>query len=338
MKAVFIVSAAASAIYSSVWDVVIDWSLGDPYAHYPFLRDVMGYKYAWPYYIAMVLDPLLRFNWIVYAIYTEEVQYSAIFSFFVALSEVVRRGMWTIFRVENEHRTNVELFRASRDLALPYKIPSRSSSSIHQSVGSLDGQTLADSFHNPSVGTATGTPASTRTPLSRAGPSTPHPGSTPACPDLEAACMHGDAAASGAAGETARETRPPYLRRGVPYHAQPPIVQGFSHMGDQLYTAHAQDFERKNRDRLQEEDEEEDDDEDDEEDNEEDEDDEEDEGGGEEGEEGQEGGSRQHQQHERDTEGTRPGAERQRSRSYEREREGQISRARSLKRNKSNWI
>jgi hypothetical protein len=75
----------------------------------------------------MVLDPILRFNWIFYAIYAHDVQHSALLSFFMAFSEICRRGMWSIFRVENEHCTNVLRFRASRDIPLPYDIPSASS-------------------------------------------------------------------------------------------------------------------------------------------------------------------------------------------------------------------
>lgn len=40
----------------------------------------------------------------------------------IALSEITRRGIWTLFRVENEHCTNVGRFRASRDVPLPYEI------------------------------------------------------------------------------------------------------------------------------------------------------------------------------------------------------------------------
>lgn len=83
----------------------MDWSLGDPYAQYPFLRSVLGYKHPWMYYGAMFLDPILRFNWIFYAIYVDDLQHSAILSFLIALSEACRRGMWAIFRVENEHCT-----------------------------------------------------------------------------------------------------------------------------------------------------------------------------------------------------------------------------------------
>lgn len=70
----------------------------------------------------MIIDPILRFNWIFYAIYTNDTKHSAILSFLIALSEISRRGVWTVFRVENEHCTNVSHGRASRDFPLPYKM------------------------------------------------------------------------------------------------------------------------------------------------------------------------------------------------------------------------
>lgn len=80
----------------------------------------------------MILDPILRFNWIFYAIFSDELQHSALLSFFVGFSEVCRRGMWTLFRVENEHCTNVGRFRASRDVPLPYEIRSPSPSTTEE--------------------------------------------------------------------------------------------------------------------------------------------------------------------------------------------------------------
>ena len=100
----------------------MDWSLFDPYSHPRLLRDHLAFKSTWIYYAAMIIDPILRFNWIFYAIYGKEIQHSALLSFFVSFSEVARRGIWIIFRVENEHCTNVGRFRASRDVPLPYKI------------------------------------------------------------------------------------------------------------------------------------------------------------------------------------------------------------------------
>ncbi|KAJ5104589.1 hypothetical protein NUU61_001936 [Penicillium alfredii] len=122
-QASFITFALLNAVYTSVWDLIMDWSLGNPYAKHPLLRDVLAFRRVWVYYAAMLLDVVVRFNWIFYAIFTKELQQSALLSFIVSFSEVCRRGVWSIFRVENEHCTNVLLFRASRDVPLPYDVP-----------------------------------------------------------------------------------------------------------------------------------------------------------------------------------------------------------------------
>jgi hypothetical protein len=110
----------------------MDWSLCQPHAKKRFLRDVRGYKSTWPYYLAMTIDPILRFNWIFYVIYTHDLQHSSMAAFFIAFSEVSRRGMWTLFRVENEHCANVAHFKASRDVPLPYPLsPSESDLYFH---------------------------------------------------------------------------------------------------------------------------------------------------------------------------------------------------------------
>lgn len=119
----------------------MDWSLLQPGAKTRFLRNVRGYKQPWIYYIAMVVDVVLRFNWIFYVIYTHDVQHSSTASFFVGLSEVTRRGMWTLFRVENEHCANVARFKASRDVPLPYKLDESSTESLqHAQTETAHGQ------------------------------------------------------------------------------------------------------------------------------------------------------------------------------------------------------
>ncbi|KAL2067578.1 hypothetical protein VTL71DRAFT_2003 [Oculimacula yallundae] len=123
---VFITFATINAIYCSIWDLLMDWSLLQPHASKRFLRDVRGYKNPYYYYAAMILDPIFRFNWIFYAIYTHNLQHSTLVSFFVAFSEVTRRGVWVLFRVENEHCSNVAHNKASRDVPLPYSISSDS--------------------------------------------------------------------------------------------------------------------------------------------------------------------------------------------------------------------
>lgn len=122
LRDLFVFFATINALYSSVWDIAMDWSLGNPYATNRFLRNTLGYRRVWVYYFAMCLDPLLRFTWVLYAIFGHETPQSTIVSFIVALAEVARRGIWAIFRVENEHCTNVGRFRASRDVPLPYSL------------------------------------------------------------------------------------------------------------------------------------------------------------------------------------------------------------------------
>jgi hypothetical protein len=110
----------------------MDWSLLQPNANKRLLRDVRAYKNPSYYYLAMILDPILRFNWIFYSIFTHDIQHSSICSFLIGLSEVTRRGMWTLFRVENEHCSNVARFKASRDVPLPYELEISSQESVSQ--------------------------------------------------------------------------------------------------------------------------------------------------------------------------------------------------------------
>jgi hypothetical protein len=132
--ALFITFATINAVYVSIWDLLMDWSLLQPNASKKWLRDVRGYKSPSYYYIAMVLDVLLRFNWVFYAVYTHDVQHSSICSFMVAFSECTRRGIWVLFRVENEHCSNVRRFKASRDVPLPYHVASDSEESSPQGI------------------------------------------------------------------------------------------------------------------------------------------------------------------------------------------------------------
>jgi hypothetical protein len=122
LLALFIFFGALNAVYTSIWDLAMDWSLLNFSAKKPLLRTVLIYKYSWFYYFAMVIDPLIRFNWIVYAVLAHDLQHSNIISFIVAVTEVSRRGIWTLIRVENEQQANQTKFRASRDIPLPYEL------------------------------------------------------------------------------------------------------------------------------------------------------------------------------------------------------------------------
>ena len=192
----------------------------NPYAAHPFLRDVLGYKQAWVYYVAMIVDPILRFNWIFYAIFENELQHSALLAFLISLSEVCRRGVWTLFRVENEHCTNVGRFRASRDVPLPYEIPSPD-----------HGEDLNRDRHDMPP------PPPERTDDAAQFPSTPY---TSSGADLENA-----ASRSGMPSPSTLRRRTRYSTATMPFDS--PIQRGMVRMGTAMATAHAQDFERKRR-------------------------------------------------------------------------------------------
>lgn len=122
-KAAFIVFACLNSVFSSVWDIVMDWSLGQFQSKHFLLRDELFYRRPLYYYTAMILDVILRFQWIFYVFFSSQLQQLAGTSFCVALAELLRRFIWVFFRMENEHCTNVTLFRASRDSPLPYTLP-----------------------------------------------------------------------------------------------------------------------------------------------------------------------------------------------------------------------
>lgn len=134
----FILFAAINAIYSSIWDICMDFSLFQFDSKNFLLRDELAFPSKIPYYAIMVIDPILRFNWIFYAIFWSQIEQSAKVSFFVSLVEVFRRFLWVFFRVENEHSANVGRYRASRDVTLPYEKSSRTTGIMQPSVSSLE--------------------------------------------------------------------------------------------------------------------------------------------------------------------------------------------------------
>lgn len=87
----------------------------------------------------MIVDVILRFQWIFYVLFPTQIQQSAITSFCIAIAEILRRFVWIFFRMENEHATNVHLFRASRESPLPYPIIKRKRNVTRSKQGMDDG-------------------------------------------------------------------------------------------------------------------------------------------------------------------------------------------------------
>lgn len=131
----FIAVAAVNSIYTSVWDLVMDWSLFQQNPKNLFLRSDLylagkrnletgsySRRRKWVYYFCMIIDVIIRFEWIFYIIVDTESQQSALNSFILALLEVFRRFIWVIFRAENEHVANVHLFKITKDAPLPFPV------------------------------------------------------------------------------------------------------------------------------------------------------------------------------------------------------------------------
>ncbi|EGW35045.1 uncharacterized protein SPAPADRAFT_64237 [Spathaspora passalidarum NRRL Y-27907] len=121
-KSTFILFACINSLYTSAWDIFMDWSLMQSGSKNFLLRDHLFYKRPIYYYSAMIVDVILRFQWIFYAFFSHQIQQSAVTSFCIAVAEIIRRFIWIFFRMENEHCSNVILFRASKDTPLPYSI------------------------------------------------------------------------------------------------------------------------------------------------------------------------------------------------------------------------
>ena len=186
----------------------------DPTAKPFLLRDTRAYKQTWLYYLAICIDPILRFNWIFYAIYAKDLQHSALLSFFIGLSEVFRRGLWVLIRVENEHSTNVGRFRASRDVPLPFDVGEPESPSSLENGAQAENQAQGEAAQPPSTA-APDTPGTLTSHLTTI-----------------------------ATGSQHSRPSPSLFRRKTDTS---PLVRGLNRVGSILHNAHAQDFERKRK-------------------------------------------------------------------------------------------
>ncbi|KAJ9120852.1 hypothetical protein QFC22_002786 [Naganishia vaughanmartiniae] len=109
--------ASISSIYTSSWDLSVDWGLLRP--RYGYLRESLGYpSIRHYYYVAMVLNVLIRFIWVWYI--PASASYLRTRAFFFAAAEMLRRWQWNFFRVETEQVGNTDQYRVTREVPLPY--------------------------------------------------------------------------------------------------------------------------------------------------------------------------------------------------------------------------
>lgn len=143
--ALFIIFATANSIYTSSWDLLMDWSLGHRNTkkrEHRFLRNELAFfkDTPWLYFVVCVVNVLLRFSWVIYLAPRPA---PPVQSYIIALTEAGRRIMWNTFRVEAEHIGNRDGFRVTREVGLPYV----TASSPEASGGLVDNGTSDEDEH-----------------------------------------------------------------------------------------------------------------------------------------------------------------------------------------------
>ncbi|KAB2047836.1 hypothetical protein ES319_A13G073400v1 [Gossypium barbadense] len=102
------------------WDLVVDWGLLQRSSKNRWLRDKLLIPYKGVYFWAMALNILLRFAWMQTVLNFKVSLHRETLVAIVASLEIIRRGIWNFFRLENEHLNNVGKFRAFKLVPLPF--------------------------------------------------------------------------------------------------------------------------------------------------------------------------------------------------------------------------
>ncbi|XP_062151163.1 phosphate transporter PHO1 homolog 9 isoform X2 [Alnus glutinosa] len=121
-KIIAAVSSGVATIAATYWDIVIDWGLLRRNSKNPWLRDKLLVANKNVYFAAIVLNVLLRLAWMQSVLGFKEAPFlhkQALVAI-VACLEILRRGIWNFFRLENEHLNNVGKYRAFKSLPLPF--------------------------------------------------------------------------------------------------------------------------------------------------------------------------------------------------------------------------
>ncbi|XP_057494190.1 phosphate transporter PHO1 homolog 10 [Actinidia eriantha] len=116
-----VVSSVVATAMNTYWDVIIDWGLLQRQSRNFCLRDKLSVSHKSVYFTAMVLDILLRFAWLQSVLYFNFGSlHGKTVSSIISCLEILRRGMWNFFRLENEHLNNVGRYRAFKSVPLPF--------------------------------------------------------------------------------------------------------------------------------------------------------------------------------------------------------------------------
>ncbi|KAI5056457.1 hypothetical protein GOP47_0028742 [Adiantum capillus-veneris] len=120
--AMSIICSTLATAYQLYWDFVIDWGLLRTKSKNYLLRDQLVLERKSVYFVSMVLNSFLRLAWLqsITRIEVSNID-RRITNFLFASLEVIRRGHWNFYRLENEHLNNVGKFRAIKTVPLPFR-------------------------------------------------------------------------------------------------------------------------------------------------------------------------------------------------------------------------
>ncbi|KAL2613442.1 hypothetical protein R1flu_025134 [Riccia fluitans] len=135
----YIAISTIATFYQIYWDLVIDWGLLRKNSVNRWLRDQLILEdHHYIYFISMGINILLRFPWV---LSVTHYQFGGldphITDFLLAALEIVRRGHWNFYRLENEHLNNVGHYRAVKTVPLPFDHKERCSEAYGSRKSSL---------------------------------------------------------------------------------------------------------------------------------------------------------------------------------------------------------
>lgn len=118
---VVVVMSSGATVYQLYWDFVKDWGLLQLNSKNPWLRNELILRRKFIYFFSMGLNLVLRLAWLQTVLHYNigSIDYR-LTGLFLAALEVIRRGHWNFYRLENEHLNNAGKFRAVKTVPLPF--------------------------------------------------------------------------------------------------------------------------------------------------------------------------------------------------------------------------
>ncbi|XP_050239305.1 phosphate transporter PHO1 [Quercus robur] len=118
--AIVLVTSGVATIYQLYWDFYRDWGLLRSTSKNLWLRDNLILKNKSIYYMSMALNAILRVTWLETIMKFDRGPEKKLPHFLLDSLEVIRRGHWNFYRLENEHVNNVGKYRAVKEVPLPF--------------------------------------------------------------------------------------------------------------------------------------------------------------------------------------------------------------------------